>query len=368
MPTVADRTPFAVLLPPQGWSMEPELFEAQTERNEGFDGAIAWPGAASVANYEIPPTGVVASLRFLVQGTVTTTRSTGTITMTDAWPHGLLSRFVLRLNGQATPWNARGQDLQVLRQMRYRTITESFVASNVTTGGTGGTDTLRVSYEIPLALDPGAEPNFGGLFAQSVNSQILAEITTAAYADIVTLTGDGTFVINPTTVIRPHRTWYSVPVGRMKSGEQGMILPDLTTLHGLISQEVPITATGELQMELNRIQGTVGRLWVRLKNGAAASINPVTSVDEWRFQYASNQRPRVYSPYNLGWENEGAYRGMLPYSAIAVVDAITENLRRDAVDVENLSNPIVVATINSGVTITQPARAIVTYEMLAPLA
>lgn len=368
MPTVADRTPFAVLLPPQGWSMEPELFEAQTERNEAYDANIAWPGLANVATYEVPPTGVLASIRFIVQGTVTTTRATGSIATTDAWPHGLLSRFVLRLNGQATPWNLRGQDLQVLKQMRYRTITDSFVASNVTTTGVGATDTLRLSYEIPLALDPGAEPNFGGLFAQSVNSQILAELTTAATADIVTLTGDGTFTVNTTTTIRPHRTWYSIPVGRMKNGEQGMILPDLTTLHGCLSQEVAFASTGDLLMELNRIQGTVARLWVRLKNGNAASINPVTQVDEWRFQYASNQRPRVFTPFNLGWENENAYRGMTPYSSIAVVDAVTENLRRDAIDVENLSNPTVIAAINSGVSITQPARAVITYEMLAPLA
>jgi hypothetical protein len=368
MPTTVDRAPYAVLLPEKGWEMAPQLFERETERNEAFDTPMPWPGHAEQITYKVPEVGILSKLRFIVTGTVTTVRATGTIVTTDAWPHGLFSRISLRLNGQNQPWGVRGQDLQVLRQARVRNVPETFVTSNVTATGVGATDPLRISYEIPLAIDPAVAPNLGGLFAQSAHNEITVEMTAGAKSDLVTLTGDGTFTVNPTTLVQPVRTWFSIPDGKLPSGDgaTGMILPDLTTLHGFTMQEVGINQVGELVMELNRIQGVIARVFVRLKNGPL-SINPVTGVDEWQFRYATNQRPRVMKPYALGWENEERYRGALPYSATSPMDAISENLSRDLVNVENLSNPVVAAVVNSGVALVQPAKAFVTFEFLAPL-
>lgn len=367
MPTVADHTPYATLLPPTGWQMDPQTFTLETERNDGVGTRFSWPGWSSLATDEVPPVGIVGELGYILEGSTVTTRSTGTIATTDAWPHGLVSRYVLRLNAQATPWNIRGQDLDVLNKARYRNITNAQETSTVTTSGVGGTTDLRVVYMVPLAMDPALSPNTGGLFAQSVNSQIVSEITTAAQSDVVTLTGDGTLAISSAT-FRRVSTWFSIPTGKLRDGSTGMILPDLSVLHGAISQDVPITATGELVMDLNRVIGTVARLWVRLKNGSAASIDPVTGVDYYRFMYASNQQPRYYDPTHVAWLNERWYRGPLSYDAISIADALAENLARDAVDVENLSNPQVVAAIDSGVTVNAGARAHITYEMLAPLA
>lgn len=362
MPTTADQTPFATLLPASGWEMLPEVFEAETERNEGFDASILWPGFAQQFTHEIPPTGVVSRLRYLFEGTTTRTIGTGTFAATDAWPHGLISRYALRLNGQATPWNCRGQDLEVLRQARLRNIPAAFELKATAEGA----NTLRVMWDVPLAIDPAVAPNVGGLFAQSSNSQILSEITTAPVADVATLTGNAAFAI--AGAFRPIRTWFSIPTGKLpSSGQAGMILPDLTMLHGVLSQDQPIIGTGEQTVEFNRVQGTIARTWLRMKNGPAASLNPFLTIDEMRFAYASNQRPRVYLPHHISYQNEEWYRGVLPYSAVAI-DQLAENLRRDSIDVENLSNPQIVPTITSGTVIQPNARIHAVYEMLAPLA
>src|SRR5581483_6342001 len=177
MPTVADHVPFATLLPPTGWAMMPDLFNQETERNEGSfaPSSIAWPGFNSQIVDQLPATGVVSRIRFLLEGGTTIAKGTGAIVLTDAWPHGLISRFILRINGQSTPWNCRGQDLDVLRKLRYRSIPDNAQASSVTVG-TDGTYPLRVIWDVPLSLDPAIAPSGGGLFAQSVNSQILSEI------------------------------------------------------------------------------------------------------------------------------------------------------------------------------------------------
>lgn len=360
MPTVADHTPFATLLPASGWEMQPELFQRETERNEGFGRSIDWPGWSSQITDEVPPVGIVSHLTYMLEGTCTVTPGSGSVTATDAWPHGLVRNYLLRLNSQAVPWNVRGQDLDVLAKARYRSITNDDEAKATSSGE----NTLRVFFDIPLSLDPALAPGTGGLFAQSQNSQLLSEITTGAESDVFTLTGDGAVSIDAT--FRRFSTWYSIPVGKTSDGGTGMILPDLTILHGALSQEAVVSQTGELHVEINRVQGTVARLWARIKNGTD-SLDPVSDLDELRFGYASNQRPRVYKPEHLSMLNQRWYRGKLPYDAIAI-DQVAENLVRDAIDVENLSNPQLTMTVDSGVSLDSEARATVVYEMLAPLA
>lgn len=367
MPTVANETPFSSLLPASAWESNPALFAAETERNEGADPLIAWPGFGQVFQYEAPSTGVVSNLRFLLEGSSVTTRSTGTIAATDQWPHGIIERFAIRINGQAAPWNCHGVDLNVLRQARFRSIADLFEASTLTTTGVGGTTTLRVMWDVPLAMDPSAAPNYGGLFMQSANSQVIAEVTTAAKSRIVTTTGDGTFDITSAN-FRPLRTWYAIPTGKLSSGKPGMILPDLSTLHGILAQEEPVTSTGEKIVNLNRLQGTIARAWQRIENGGGAnpSLTLTASLDQVRLIYASNQRPRTYNPYHLDAQNIEHYRGRLPYSAWAL-DQVTEDLARDGIDVQNLSDPQLNVDIKSSVTVQAGARIHTVYELLVPL-
>ena len=363
MPTVANETPFSSLLPASGWEANPKLFEVETERNEGFDALIAWPGFSQTFQYEAPSVGVLSNLRFLLEGTTVNTHGTGTAAATDQWPHGLVNRFVLRINGQAAPWNCHGVDLNVLRQARYRSITDSFEASTFTQGAT---TTLRVQWDVPLAVNPSAAPNVGGLFMQSANSQVIAEITTAAQSSVATITGNDTLAI--TGNFRPIRTWFSIPTGKLSKGGTGMILPDLGVLHGLLAQEEVVTATGEKIVNLNRLQGTIARIWQRITNGTGnASLTLPADLDGVRLLYASNQRPRVYYPFQLDAQNVEWYRGRLPYSAYSL-DQITESLSRDAIDVENLSDPQMNVDIKSSVTVNAGARIHTVYELLSPLA
>lgn len=363
MPTVANETPFSTLLPASGWEANPKVFEVETERNEGTDTLIAWPGFGASFQYQVPNVGVLSNLRLLLEGSTVNTHGTGTAAATDQWPHGLVERFVLRINGQAAPWHCHGVDLNVLRQARFRSITDSFESSTFTQGAT---TTLRVQWDVPLSVDPSAAPNVGGLFLQSANSQVVAEVTTAAIASVATITGNDTLAI--TGNFRPERTWFSIPTGKLAKGGTGMILPDLSVLHGLLAQEETVTAVGEKIVNLNRLQGTIARIWQRIQNGnGSASLTLTGSLDQVRLIYASNQRPRVMYPYHLDAQNIEWYRGRLPYSAYSL-DQITESLTRDAIDVENLSNPQLNVDIKSGVSLNAGARIHTVYELLTPLA
>lgn len=368
MPTDSNHTPFATLLPASGWVMDPARFERETERNDGWSNpnGLGWPGFASTISDYLPSNGVIARIRYMFEGSVVTVKGTGAITPTDAFPHGMISRLQVRLNGQSTPWNVKGQDLNVLRAMRYKSIPDTGALSVVTIG-TDGTYPLRIFWDIPLALDPSISPSGGGLFAQSVNSQITCELTTGSLADNFTLTGTATITVSAGALFRRFLNWYSIPTGPVgRNGENGMILPDLTTMHGVLSQDQPIVQVGDQTVEINRIQGTIARLWQRLKNGTA-SIGP-TVPSQIQLRYASNQNPRTMHPYQVSQAADDWYRAAPPYSALAVFDAIAENLARDAVDVEGLANPQVVTTIPVGTALDSAARMHTVYEVLAPLA
>lgn len=364
MPTSADTTPFATLLPPTGWQMDPQTFQSETERNEGFGSPIAWPGFGETITDTIPPVGVATDLRYVLTGTTDVTLNSGTAAATDQWPHGLISRYRLSLNGQATPWNIRGNDLEVLRFARTKAVTQGGEQTTFPTAG--GTDALQVQWHIPLALDPALAPSVGGLFAQSVNSTIVSSIQTANTSDVATLTGAATLAINSGTFTR-EETWYSIPVGKLSDGSTGMILPDLSVLHGCLQQDQTITSTGDNPIYINRVQGTIARVWFRMTNGASSLAPFGGALDQLSFSYASNQRPRVELPSQIRQLNEMWYRGVLPYSAFSI-DNIAENLVRDAIDVEALSNPQFTPTIDSGADINAGARLICVYELLAPLA
>lgn len=367
MPTTADQTPFATMLPPSGWQMIPDLFARETERNTGWSPSMAWPGFATTLTDTLPAVGVVGDLTYVLTGSTVTTHGTGTLATTDAWPHGLIARYVLRLNGQATPWNVRGQDIDVLRAARTKSIAQGGETSVFTTAG--ATTALQVQWNIPLALDPALSPSVGGLFAQSVNSTIVSEITTAAVADVVTITGNDTYAMTGASFTR-YATWYAIPTGKLSDGSVGMVLPDLTVLHGLLSQEQPIVAVGDQLVYLNRVAGTIARMWQRMKNGNVSSLQPFGATPDLTqlvFTYANNQRPRTFQPASLRLDNERRYRGVLPYSAFCI-DNVAYNLQRDAVDVEALSNPQLTPTIANGSTVNAGARLATVYELLTPLA
>ena len=367
MPTDSNHTPFATLLPASGWVMDPARFERETERNDGWSNPptlAVWPGFSSPMSDYLPAAGVIGRIRYMFDGQIVTVKGTGAVTPTDQWPHGLLGRFQLRLNGQSTPWNLKGVDLNVLRAARYKSIADTGGLSVVTVG-TDGTYPVRIFWDIPLAIDPSISPSGGGLFAQSVNSQITCELTTAASAEIFTLTGTAAYT--PSGVFRRFLNWYAIPTGPIgQRGEAGMILPDLTTLHGMLSQDQALVATGDQTVEINRIQGTIARLWQRMNNSGTSIAPQVPS--QYQLRYASNQNPRTLHPYQLTAFADDWYRAALPYSAAPIFDAIAENLARDAVDVEGLSNPQVITTIPTGTVINAGARLFTVYEVLAPLA
>lgn len=371
MPTDANQTPFSTLLPPSGYAMVPDLFEQETERQEASfaPAALLWPGHSQQIIDALPASGVIARLRYVFDGQVVTTLPTGTIALTDQWPHGLLNRYVMRLNGQSTPWNCRGADLNVLRQLRYKTLPTTWELSTVTVA-TAGTYPLRILWDIPLSVDPAIAPSGGGQFAQSVNSQIVSELTTGAQADVATLTGTATFTVSGQ--FRRFMTWFAIPFGKLPDGSAGMILPDLSVMHGLLMQEQVITQTGDNTVEINRVQGTIARLWQRyVQGGVAANVSlapNATNFNLFTLRYATNQNPRAMHPLHVEAQMDEWYRGLAPYAGIVLFDALAENLGRDAVDVEGLANPQVVGNIASGVVLQATAKLVTAYEILAPLA
>lgn len=337
--TGMDGAAFMHNLPPEGtYVMDSDLFFSQTERNDVPQGSNEFPGLGGAPfNVRLSNVGVLCGLQIIFDGTLVVKKGSesGTITPTYQWPWNILKRFALSANGQTSLLSSEGMDLRARRQRVFRNPRDPIsVAPSMTEYGdpeakaiVEGEYPIYLEWDVPIVHDWFTLT--GGLFAQSDQIYLAWQFVPAAIADLFTLTKNASVELKGE--VKSTTTFFDVPYADVQGGRK-VLVPDLQWLHGFVSADEQFKNTGDVISPLIRTSGELLAYYAYLDNGGATTIDPAT-LEEIRFEYGGNRKPRVHSPpQTLLSKNAEDYNGLiLPKAGYSVFDFEADNPSRDLV-------------------------------------
>lgn len=320
-------------LPNTSYEVNPAKFFALTEKNEFPPLNFPLPGPANYTEQQLLQVGVVSKLRFVFKGTVVTTGTGITVTPTFKWPYGLIANLTFSGNGQNNFVSCSGVDLWLRQLVQNRAYVDGYTVSALGSAGTGtgGTANVQIQWEVPLAMDD--TTLIGSLYAQSEATNLTFTLTTEATANLFTLSGTSpTVTISGTIYVE--EIFFDVPYAPDKPGT--LVIPDLTVLHGLISNNNPVAGLSETVTPLYRINGQLERLFFYIDNNNA--LVTTANFAQSRLVYGGSQTPLNYSPMDhLRIINNQDYRDILP-DGYYVFDFVKDNPARDQILLEGVTN------------------------------
>lgn len=343
-------------LPAQGaYQVNEAIFNTETERNDVALQSQAFTGVGGAAmDLRIPNNGILANLRVSLEATAVV--ATASITPGYQWPWNLLKKFAFNANGQTSLISAEGLDLRARRQRLYRNPPDTIVkapsvdayGNNTGAAIAAGSYPLSLQWDVPIVHDE--TTLVGALFAQSDQNYLSIKLTPAQATDLFTL-GGGTITV--TGVVRVTVTFFDIPLIPTQGGDQ-VVIPNLAWLHGYLSGDFAFANNGDVRAPFIRTAGQLLAYMFYLDNGGQAVIDPI-ALNEIRFTYGGNRKPRVYSPTShLMEKNARDYAGrVVPF---AILDFEGDNPARDLVYPKGVSELAIEVNIPSTVTPNANAR------------
>jgi hypothetical protein len=348
-------------LPAQGsYDVNEAVFNTETERNDVPLQSQAFTGLGGAAmDLRIPNNGILASIRVSVEGTLTV--ATANVTPGYQWPWNLIKRATFNANGQTSLISTEGLDLRARRQRLYRNPVDPIAKApsiDSVGNGTGAAITpasypISLQWDIPVTHDEASL--VGGLFAQSDQNYLSIKLTPAQLTDLFTGAGVVSFT---NTVVRVTVTFFDIPLVPVQ-GRDTVVIPNLAWLHGYLSGDFPYANTGDVRAPFIRTAGQLLAYAFYLDNGGQAIIDPL-ALNEARFTYGGNRKPRVFNPVShLMEKNARDYNGTIKAGSsgsIAVFDFEGDNPARDLVYPKGVTELAVEVNIPTGTTINANAR------------
>lgn len=328
-------------LPNTKFAINPGLFNALTSKTVFNPGNFALPTYGNYFESQLLQVGIVSKLRLLIVGNLTTTGAglpATPVVPTAKWPWGLIDRLTVSGNGQNDFIGCDGWDLHIRQALQNRALTDTWsfapvdplaVPFNLATA----LSPFRLQYEVPIAMDD--TTLIGSLYAQSEATNLTVRLAVATQADLFNVTAGTTCTIAATVFVE--ETIFEVPYD--PEHKDTLVIPDLTVLHGLISNNAAVGAQTTADTQLYRIQGQLERLiWRQQQAQASLVFDPAALYTQAALIYGSNQTPYTFQPVDhLRVRNMVDARQPLP-DGIFVIDAIAENAARDQILLEGVTN------------------------------
>ena len=330
-------------LPVTKYQINPGLFNQLTSRVIFDPVNFALPAFGNYQNTQLLQVGIVSAINILVTGSIVTVGSTVTVAPTAHWPWDLIS-VQISGNGQNNFISCTGWDLTDRLRAANRAYVDT-VSSFVTAAGAapfntataaGGTNSnFTLAYKIPIAMDD--TTLVGALYAQSEATNLVLKITTRNAADLFNITA-GTLTITLGNVYIEEEI-FEVPYDPQHSDT--LIIPDLTVLHGLVSNDNAVASQTTLDTQLFRINGQLERLFFQtwdLTTAAAPAMVATATYTQTQLIYGSNQNPYTFNPMSmLDFRNNRDYRVNFPEGRYCL-DFVADNPARDLVLLEGVTN------------------------------
>jgi hypothetical protein len=356
-------------------SVRPGEFFARTRRRTFNEGSQTWGGFGGQNTWELKKSDIIAAAIVRFTGTLTTLKGTGTIASTSRWPYDMLKAVRFTANGASNVINASGLKLKVREYQKRgdandRGVSQTVAGASVTQGtlsqsseswgvGSNTTNLADGSYPVDLYwVVPIAEDEVdlsGAIFAATSSTDLTIQIDMETAANLFALTSNAAVTLTgniQTTTIK-----YSIPLG----SDGQIVVPDLSLFHSYIQSRTTQLGTGGNEVRLIG-QGagkTLLRTTFQTWNGSPSSPLAMTDTNygEIAWRYGSNETPDDYlSGSVLRQINERTYNTDIgKVWGFGTIDFAAENAFRDAVDMGTTSDLRLLATIQSGVTLSNAA-------------
>jgi hypothetical protein len=340
-------------LPVTKYAINPGLFNQLTSRVIFDPINFPLPVFGNYVQNQLLQVGVVGSINLIVSGSIVVPAAS-TFVPGHRWPWDLIS-VQLSGNGQNNFVSCNGIDLRMRELASNRAKVDAVSSWPLTAAlGAPGTYPFVLVYKIPVAMDD--TTLVGALYAQSEATNLTYKISTAALADLGTTTG------TPATIsgtVFLEEEIFEVPYD--PNHPDTLVIPDLTVLHGLVSNDNAVASQSILDTPLFRINGQLERLFYYTvdKSGARPQITPTATYILSQLIYGSNQTPYTFNPQTfMDVRNNRDYRipmnsvvnglnsalwtppfsGLVVPSGLYCLDFVADNAVRDTVLLEGVTN------------------------------
>lgn len=335
-------------------AVDPVQFMARTRRRVNNEYSRAWQGFGTTDSVELKKSDIIAGIQVRFQGSLVATPGTGTIATTRRWPYDALSAARFTANGQSNLINASGLKLKVREFMAPyldlddRGVSQSIGGATVTQGtlslsseswGVGsaqsaigaGTYPVDLMWWVPVAEDE--VDLHGAIFAQTASTDLTLTLLWELQSNLFTLTGNATVAL--TGNVQVDTVKYSIPL----DGSGNIVIPDLSTFHGLIQARTNTVGVGANEYRLIG-QGagkTLLRTYWQYWNGAAPQVPLAvndTNFGEVGYRFGGNETPDDWqTSQHLRYWNERLYNVDIGAQwGFRCLDFAAMNAFRDAID------------------------------------
>jgi hypothetical protein len=360
-------------------SVQPKLFQKLTRRHIQIERQAAYSGQPS-ETFELRKSDVLSKITVRAFGQIVITPGAGAVASTARWPYDFISvRFTA--NGASNIINCSGAKLKMRELMKKGDLTDRGVTQTIggvarnqgtmaraseawgvgsaTSAIAGGTYDFELEWDIPIAEDE--YDLAGAIFLQTSSSDLTLTVDFLPLAQLFVATGGATAVMQ-NVFVQAISTKFSIPV---TDGQ--IVVPDLGVFHSLIqSRQANSIQTGENEFRLVG-QGagkTLLRVFGQFWNGSPAAPLALTrqNFGKQMWRYANNETPDEFiDGTHMRLDQERRYNSDLGgLNGVFCHDFAHENAFRDAVDMGTTAELRLVSTINSAVTLSNPAVEYVT--------
>lgn len=358
-------------LPTEKYTIAPDVFNGMTQRNHHRPLVFADPGDNNVSPIQtLPPAGIIGWLTLTFDANMTVALGGGTATTGWMWPYGLVSVFDLSANFQNSLIHLTGTDLHVMRFLSNPSYVDGQDVFPGTVGGgnalSSATSQIHLTWQIPVVMDKVSL--VGALYAQSQANQLGVTVQRLKLTDatagnaLITTTGAATASFANATFQVALDSW-DIP----RHPEMGIVIPDLSRLHGLNIFDQGITTTGDTNVNLIKVNGQLTRLLVQARNGNNTPLDPKASAasgfNTLSLAYGGNKLPQVWDMASLVARNNEQYGAPLPYKYVAL-DMVRENPQRDAVFLQGVTDLRAIVNLASSVVLGANSNVHVVEETL----
>ena len=359
-------------------SVRPEEFFAKTRRHIYTEKTVNYAGQSQDV-VELRKSDILSGMLVRFVGSVVVAGA-GTATSTARWPYDFLRQVRFTANGASNIINCSGLKLKARDVMKRGEYNDRGVSQTV--GGTTKTQgTLSAAHEAwgvgsqstltngtyPVEIDwwvPVAEDDVdlaGAIFLATSSSDLTLTLDYETGGNLFVVTGGST--VTMTGQVQILSTKYSIPLG----SDGQIVVPNLNVFHSMIqSRQAAGIAVGENELRLVG-QGagkSLLRVFYQFFNGTTPAPLAMNSTNfgkqSWR--YGNNETPdelidgghmRALEERNYGSDLGGIW-------GFGCHEFASENAFRDVVDMGTTSELRLVATIQNGVALVNPAVEYVT--------
>lgn len=322
-------------LPITKYQINPGLFNQLTSRVIFDPINFPLPASGNYVNTQLLQVGIVASINLLVVGTITTT-TTPNIVPSAHYPYNMIS-VQISGNGQNNFIQCDGWDLTLRLRGANRAYVDAlstFPAAGASPFNVAAAVPFTLAYKIPIAMDD--TTLVGALYAQSEATNLVLKVTTRNVSDLFQVIA-GTIAV--TGVVYVEEEIFEVPYDPQHPDT--LVIPDLTVLHGLVSNDNAVASQTTLDTQLFRINGQLERLFyytVNLTVAALPALTTTATYAEQKLIYGSNQNPYQFNPPTFQrFRNNRDYRIIYP-DGFFCLDFVSDNPARDLVLLEGVTN------------------------------